>query len=114
MAMTVEGFKPSQFQGVPRLWRVRRPDAESAGHYGSALDHYRQEHKSSDELPSNSETVEPGLTDEKLKGFVGGEQDMNYAEELHQTNVLSLLDQDFIDVIIHCQISYICFILIWF
>uniref|UniRef100_A0A0E0E9C4 Uncharacterized protein n=1 Tax=Oryza meridionalis TaxID=40149 RepID=A0A0E0E9C4_9ORYZ len=59
MAMTVEGFKPSQFQGVPRLWRVRRPDAESAGHYGSALDHYRQEHKSSDELPSNSETVEP-------------------------------------------------------
>uniref|UniRef100_A0A0E0E9C0 Uncharacterized protein n=1 Tax=Oryza meridionalis TaxID=40149 RepID=A0A0E0E9C0_9ORYZ len=32
---------------------------ESAGHYGSALDHYRQEHKSSDELPSNSETVEP-------------------------------------------------------
>uniref|UniRef100_A0A0E0E9B9 Uncharacterized protein n=1 Tax=Oryza meridionalis TaxID=40149 RepID=A0A0E0E9B9_9ORYZ len=72
MAMTVEGFKPSQFQGVPRLWRVRRPDAESAGHYGSALDHYRQEHKSSDELPSNSETVEPGLTDEKLKGFVGG------------------------------------------
>uniref|UniRef100_A0A0D3EWK8 Uncharacterized protein n=1 Tax=Oryza barthii TaxID=65489 RepID=A0A0D3EWK8_9ORYZ len=26
-----------------------------------------------------------------------GEQDMNYAEEIHQTNVLSLLDQDFID-----------------
>ncbi|XP_052145506.1 uncharacterized protein LOC127764638 isoform X5 [Oryza glaberrima] len=60
-----------------------------------------------------------GLTDENLKGFVGGilkdlterdkniekktiskdegEQDMNYAEEIHQTNVLSLLDQDFID-----------------
>lgn len=50
----------------------------------------------------------------RLFYLFSGEQDMNYAEEIHQTNVLSLLDQDFIDVIIHCQISYICFILIWF
>uniref|UniRef100_A0A0E0E9C2 Uncharacterized protein n=1 Tax=Oryza meridionalis TaxID=40149 RepID=A0A0E0E9C2_9ORYZ len=54
MAMTVEGFKPSQFQESPCLC----PIEEGFLGFGVFVAPM-QEHKSSDELPSNSETVEP-------------------------------------------------------
>ncbi|XP_052145504.1 uncharacterized protein LOC127764638 isoform X3 [Oryza glaberrima] len=48
-------------------------------------------------LEQNYNTMRSYMLEDGKGDTKTGEQDMNYAEEIHQTNVLSLLDQDFID-----------------